>query len=66
MIKSRILEESWVLEWADSISIQMPVEVEMFESGKKSCRLKNIRIRVGGALVKGGINEVFESLTREK
>ena len=38
----------------------------MFESGKKSCRLKNIRIRVGGALVKGGINEVFESLTREK
>ena len=35
----------------------------MFESGKK---VADIRIRVGGALVKGGINEVFESLTREK
>ena len=27
------------------------MDVEIFESGKKSCRFKNIQIRVDGALV---------------
>ena len=49
-------EQSWVLEWirmrvgyvperANSIWIRIRVDVEIFESAKKICGLKNIRIR---------------------
>ena len=39
----------YTCEQANSICIRMRVDVEIFESGKKSCGFKNIRTRVDGA-----------------
>ena len=39
----------YTCEQANSICIRMRVDVEIFESGKKSCGFKNIRTRVDSA-----------------
>ena len=39
----------YMCEQANSICIRMRVDVEIFESRKKSCGFKNIRTRVDGA-----------------